>query len=129
MLLNAWSFYPWYCAEGRIAVQKRRTRFFTKSRIFKEFCGFSLKTKGFLRQSRNCAYMHKTLKFELPWLPAIDPEIRQHLRESLVPIVDIFFGPQTLDLSFQKAYASKHFLASDCSMTSFLYSFCSVDFC
>ena len=31
----------------------------------------------------------------------------------------IFLRPSTFSLSFQKAYLSKHFLISDCSMTSF----------
>ena len=31
----------------------------------------------------------------------------------------LFLGPSTLDLSFQKAYLSKHFPVSDCSMMSF----------
>ena len=54
----------------------------------------------------------KSRNLEACYLPAADPEIRQH--------IDICcLGPYTLDLSFQKANVSKHFLISDCSMTSF----------
>ena len=55
----------------------------------------------------------KTLKFKLPWFPATDAEIRQHL------IFIILLEPPTLDLSFQRFYVSKHFLLSDCLITSF----------
>ena len=54
----------------------------------------------------------KTGNFEAPQLPATDPEIRQHLTFSSLPL-------KLLIYHFRKAYLFKHFVISDCSMSSF----------
>ena len=63
---------------------------------------------GASRQNRNCACILETGNLEPLKLLATDPKIWQHL----------IFCSMGL-LSFQKAYLSKNFLISDCSVTPF----------